>query len=290
MSAVISNEDPIVKFLGGVHRLNNNSYTDYYFSCSGNGVNIQWQINDVSVNLTAREVYQDASVYTGAEFQCLAFLLSSTSSNENFQFYSILLVSAASDGTNFEVNCSTNSHTSNSTKITSNDSDNPLVSSMDEQVLLQCLFKQNILRNTPTYFYICGVNNDDFIAWQTTGTPESYDIQDRIGKRGRVTDKNNTGIEVAYLIGFNKPYRLVSIFLVTGSNINVTCGSNVGGTDILCKESEAITTTESPRVTEMTTTTSQDTTSATPQSEFSSTTTGTLCVQIIVYTLSDNYR
>ena len=203
---------------------------DYYFTCITVGQILQWRVSqDVHVfGFTGGETTGTIKTCTGtSNLQCITTLLSSQSFQAGlFTFHSVLIVSTTTSRNIFNV--VTCGNEINSTSVTINDTaiaQNVILNRRSQNVSLQYLFSANIVNDSTTSFYLCGVN-DVIQAWQTNGLPYVFRDTDAIGRdRTFLSADETVAVQQTILMG-REPYSLISILLLSIPYVNVTCASS----------------------------------------------------------------
>ena len=202
---------------------------DYYFTCSTVGKILQWRVNGVVFGFTGTETTTGTiKPCTGtSNFQCITTVLSFKSSQAGlFTFYSFLIVSTTTSINVFNVVTCGNDieFTSVSTNNTGT-AQNVILNRRSQNVFFQYLFSANIVNDTTTYFYLCGVN-DVIQAWQTNGLSYQFFDTDAIGRdRTFLSADQTVAVQQTILMG-REPYSLISILLLSIPYVNVTCASS----------------------------------------------------------------
>ena len=202
---------------------------DYYFTCSTVGQIHQWRVIQDVFGFIGGETTGTIKTCTGtSNLQCITTLLSSQSSQAGlFTFHSVLIVSTTTSRNIFNV--VTCGNEINSTSVTINNTaiaQNVILNRISQNVLnLQYLFSANIVNDSTTSFYLCGVN-DVIQAWQTNGLPYVFMDTDAIGQgRTFLSADETVAVQQTILMG-REPYSLISILLLSIPYVNVTCASS----------------------------------------------------------------
>ena len=132
---------------------------------------LQWRVNGVVFGFTGTETTTGTiKPCTASNFQCITTVLSFKLSQAGlFTFYSFLIVSTTTSINVFNVVTCGNDieFTSVSTNNTGT-AQNVILNRRSQNVFFQYLFSANIVNNSTTYVYLCGVN-DVIQIWQTNG-------------------------------------------------------------------------------------------------------------------------
>ena len=229
---------------------------DYYFTCSSVGQILQWQVNQDRFGFIGGETTGTTITRTALNLQYITTLLSSQSSQAGlFTFDSVLIVSTTTSiNVVIVVTCVNDVEF---TSVTTNDiatAQNEILNQISQNVFLQYLFSANIVNNSTTYFYLCGVN-DIFQAWLTNSLPYGFTNTDAIGRNRTLLSADKTlAVQQAILMA-REPYSIISILLLTSiPDVNVTCASSQFQRILFFSEVQSTTVTTPPPTAPPTTT------------------------------------
>ena len=221
---------------------------DHYFTCNTVGEILQWRVNQDVVGITGTETTGTIKPCTGtSNLQCITTLLSSPSSQAGmFTFHSVLIVSTTSMNIFNVVTCGndiefTSVSTNNTAKV-----QNVLNRRSHNVLNLQYLFSANIVNNSTTYFYLCGVN-DVIQVWQTNGPPYVFTDTNAIGQDRTCLSADQTLAVQQTILMAREPYSIVAILLLTSiPDVNVTCASSQFKETLFHSEIQSTTVTTPP--------------------------------------------
>ena len=225
---------------------------DHYFTCSTEGKILQWQVNQDIFGFIGGETTGTTITRTASNLQYIATLLSSHSSQSGlFTFDSVLIVSTTTSiNVVIVVTCVNGVEF---TSVTANDiatAHNEILNRISHNVFLQYLFSANIVNNSTTYFYLCGVN-DIFQAWQTNSLPYLFTNTDAIGQSRTFLLADQTLAVQQTILMAREPYSLIAILLLTTiPDVNVTCASSQFQGMLLFSDVQSSTVTTPPPTTE----------------------------------------
>ena len=234
--------------MGGVH---NESLVDHYFACSTEGKILQWRVNKDVFGFIGGETTGITGTTgttitrTTSNYQYITTLLSSQSSQAGlYTLDAVLIVSTSVSNMDITVTCVDGI---SSTSVTINDTatvQNVILNRRSQNVFL-LLFSANIVNNSTTYFYLCGVN-DEFQHWQINSLQYGFTNTDAIGQNRTFLSADQTVAAQQAILIAQEPYS-VSILLLTGiPDVNITCASSKFQETLLHSEVQSTTVTTPP--------------------------------------------
>ncbi len=225
LSSASSQDEPTSVHLKAVHRLNDTSIIDNYFSCNGTGPSLHWQVNSLVFGFTGNHSVGAKAQRSPSEGRSVAFLLDIAHVVSNtFSYTSVLIVTSRNQGTfsSLSVRCIIGSSI---TPVNISDISSTAVDKPSGNLYLEYLFSADITSET-TYVYACGVNHT-LQGWQASGTSPFIFRDSNIIGDDRQMPSSGTVPEVFVILIATEPYSLSSVFFATGiERLNVTCTSN----------------------------------------------------------------
>jgi len=217
-----------IEYLQGIPYLNETGYADYYFRCKTNEDNLVWQLNQTTLQFNRNEMNGTTKLFVGTnQLQIITTLLFVEQQNDNASaLHSVLIISGPTNLINANNDTSLNCNNRSLFLATTLDRTFPMFNIIrvySNVIIYKYLFSAQILNNSTTYFFVCGVNGP-LQVWSSGG--ESYGFTTR---NNAVGDHRTKFQNSAYstLID-HQTNSLTSVLLLTEKDdmdTNITCSS-----------------------------------------------------------------
>ena len=241
---------PSIQYLGRVNRLQNKDFIDYYFSCSGHGNFLIWQLDDEPLSGFQPIEIGEVVVSRGSSFTYTTVLLSSIRNDAGLAYEMISLMVVSFDNVNppkFVILCSNQDGVnSTSTDMPGGDVITHVENSMTVQnVTLDYVLSSNTVRSRNyTHIFVCGTRSD-FQFLEAVGPAVGFRKNDPLGDVKTVLSSSRDTVSILGVLMANQPFSTTTLLIVAvDSPVNVRCFSDNVNSVALASASKQTSTSE----------------------------------------------